>query len=108
VPDPLDPTEICTLLPAEPPTLANGAGVARSWIGIFSRGDVLCAHNKCVEGASNPTNRIGGGYENERNRPRIDFPLVSVCGRGQRFSFNRKGSRLAEVRRGGSLWLEQF
>src|ERR1022692_21298 len=66
-------------------TLANGACVSRSWIGICSRGNVLCAHKKCVESTSNATSTIGDGCENERNKPRIEFPFVGVSGRASAF-----------------------
>ena len=66
-------------------SLANGAGVSRSWIGIFSTGQVLCAHKKCVESSSNPDNRIVDGCENESNKPRTEFPFVSVCSRASAF-----------------------
>jgi len=41
-------------------------------------GGVLCAHNKCVESNNNPNNKVGDRRENERPRPRIASPLVSV------------------------------
>jgi hypothetical protein len=43
----------------------------------------------------------------EINKSRIKFLFCKPLQSGQRLSFNRKGSRLAEVRRGGSLWLHQ-
>jgi hypothetical protein len=75
-------------------TLANGAGVSRSWIETFSRGNAPCAHKKCVKSASTPDNRIEDGCENERNKPRIRSPFFERLQSGPALFFQSQGLKV--------------
>src|SRR5579872_2789220 len=52
------------------------AGIPKRWTGLSSTGELLCAHNECVESTSMQTDGIRRGRKCDRPNPHTGFPYL--------------------------------